>query len=105
MTEHYRVQFEEMQFVCNESYSPSPLITEADGNLLIGVFENLISNAFKIWNTEKANRYFRFLGKRENCGRGGQLRERQYEPLICHIFSKGSIKQINLEACMLKVPV
>lgn len=47
LVEHYRIELEQMQYVCIEKYSSVPLITKADGNLLIRVFENLLSNALK----------------------------------------------------------
>ncbi|MFJ5790993.1 sensor histidine kinase [Lysinibacillus sp. NPDC093197] len=47
LVEHNRIEIEHRQFVCNETYCSNPLITEADGNLLIRVFENLLSNALK----------------------------------------------------------
>ncbi len=47
LVEHYRIELEQMQYVCIEKYSSEPLITKADGNLLIRVFENLLSNALK----------------------------------------------------------
>ena len=47
LVEHNRVELEQLQVVCNETYSSDSLITEADGNLLIRVFENLFSNALK----------------------------------------------------------
>lgn len=53
LAEHYRIQFEQMQFVCKEAYSSESLITEADGNLLIRVFENLLSNALKYGTKKK----------------------------------------------------
>ncbi|MBE1555957.1 sensor histidine kinase [Sporosarcina limicola] len=53
LAEHYRIQFEQMQFVCKETYSSEALIIEADGNLLIRVFENLLSNALKYGTKKK----------------------------------------------------
>lgn len=53
LVEHYRSELEQMQYVCNEKYSSEPLITEADGNLLIRVFENLLSNALKYGTKKK----------------------------------------------------
>lgn len=47
LIEHYRIELEQKQYICNETYSSEPLISEADGNLLIRVFENLLSNALK----------------------------------------------------------
>jgi len=54
LVEHYRIELEQMKYVCDERYSSEPLITEADGNLLIRVFENLLSNALKygIWKKQ-----------------------------------------------------
>ncbi|WP_156316754.1 sensor histidine kinase [Bacillus sp. FJAT-22090] len=47
LVEHYHIELVQRQFVCNETYSSEPLIAEGDGNLLIRVFENLLSNALK----------------------------------------------------------
>ncbi len=53
LVEHYQVQLDQSRFSCNETYTDEPLITEADGELIVRVFENLLSNALKYGTRKK----------------------------------------------------
>lgn len=53
LVEHYQIQLNQSHFSCNETYTDEPLMTEADGDLIVRVFENLLSNALKYGTRKK----------------------------------------------------